>query len=230
MTKMKLVYVSLFIGNIMTPQAFASLLNIDSMDLTSGHIVRSFSPTDPDTPIVLDFTGNTDLVSGYINRDTTSDGKAISQTNFAMVKDPSKPTQYVYTAASNIRHNDEWMGTTPPADGTLSDPSYVIPTGTVDDVAGTITMDLSSWFANHHVMNQNLGGIATGDWDPTTGEFTDLSWTATLTQGMRAGETVTWTLQGNVLSTNPVPLPGAVWLMGSAFLGLLGIKKSRQSV
>ena len=111
------------------------------------------------------------------------------------------------SAASNIRHNFEWTGEPPVEDGTIIDASYVIPTGTVDDVAETITLDLSSWFANHMGMNQNLGGTATGQWDPETGIITDLSWTATLTQGMQKGATVTWTLQGQVLSTSPAIKP-----------------------
>ena len=216
-------------------QASSAILNIDSMNITSGNLVRSFNPNDSVTPIELDFSGNTDLVGGFINRNTTSDGISISQTNFRMVKDPSEPTQYTYTASSNIRHNDEWTGMAPVADSSITDPSYVIPTGTVDDVAGTITMDLSSWFANHMGMNQNLGGIATGDWDPATGEITDLSWSAILTQGMQKGATVTWTLQGEVLSSSSanvsaVPVPGAIWLMGSALVGLFGLQKRNKKM
>ncbi len=230
MSKLIVVYSGLFIGTLVVPQSFASVLNIDSMEINSGSLVRSFNPDDSVTPIALDFTGNTNLVGGYINKNTTPGGMAISQTNFRMVKDPNEPTQYVYTAQDNIRHNSEWTGIAPPVDGTISDPGYVVPTGLVDDITGTITMDLSSWFANHMAMNQNLGGIATGKWDAVTGEFSDLTWSAELTQGMNAGATVTWTLQGNVLSTSPVPLPGAFWLMGSAILGLIGIKKHTKSV
>ncbi len=79
-------------------QASSAILNIDSMNITSGNLVRSFNPNDSVTPIELDFSGNTDLVGGFINRNTTSDGMSISQTNFRMVKDPSEPTQYTYTA------------------------------------------------------------------------------------------------------------------------------------
>jgi len=199
----KVKILSLLIGCALSSQALSEILNIDSMNITSGNLVRSFNPDDTTTPIELDFTENTNLVGGFINRNTTTGNSSISQTNFRMVKDPSEPTQYTYTAASNIRHNDEWTGTAPVADGTITDSSYVIPTGTVDDVAGTITLDLSSWFANHMGMNQNLGGIATGQWDPTTGNITDLTWTATLTQGTNKGATTTWTLQGTVLSTSP---------------------------
>lgn len=195
---------SLLLGSALSTQASAETLKIDSIKITSGTLVRSFSETDKTTPIVLDLTGNTDLVSGFINKDTTTDKKSISQTNFKMVKDPAMPTQYVYTAASNIRHNSEWTGKAPIADGTISDASYVVPTGTVDDKTGVITLDLSSWFANHMMMNQNLGGIATGQWNATTNEITDLTWSADLTQGMQKGATTTWTLQGKVLATSPV--------------------------
>ncbi len=199
----KIKLLSLLLGYTLSCQVSAEIFNINSINITSGNLVRSFNPNDSITPIELDFSGNTNLVGGFINRNTTTDDLSISQTNFRMVKDPSEPTQYTYTAASNIRHNLEWTGMAPVEDGTIIDPSYVMPTGTVDDVAGTITLDLSSWFANHMGMNQNLGGIATGQWDSTTGIITDLSWSATLTQGMQKGATVTWTLQGKVLSKSP---------------------------
>lgn len=199
----KVKVLSLLLGCALSSQASAEVLKIDSIKITSGTLVRSFMASDTATPIVLDLTGNTDLVSGFINKDTTTDKKSISQTNFKMVKDPSMPTQYVYTAASNINHNSEWKGKAPNASGTLSDASYVVPTGTVDDEKGTITLDLSSWFANHMMMDQNLGGIATGQWDPATNEITDLTWDANLSQGMNKGATTTWTLQGKVLATSP---------------------------
>ena len=203
----KVKVLSVLLGCALSTQASAEILNISAMNISSGNLVRSFNPNDSITPIELDFSGNTDLVGGFINRNTTTDDFSISQTNFRMTKDPSEPTQYTYTAATNIRHNYEWTDMPPLEDGMLMDPSYVIPTGIVDDVAGTITLDLSSWFANHMGMNQNLGGIATGQWDSETGEFTDLTWSATLTQGMQKGATVTWTLQGKVLSTSPVKKP-----------------------
>lgn len=232
----KLKYLSLLLGCALSSHASAAILNIDSMNISSGNLVRGFNPMDSATPIELDFTGNTNLVGGFINKDTTGNGESISQTNFRMVKDPSEPTQYTYTASSNIRHNSEWTGMEPVADGMISDPSYVVPTGTVDDEAGTVTLDMSSWYANHMGMNQNLGGIATGEWDSETGEITDLSWSAILSQGDHKGATVTWTLQGEVLSTSAtdaaaganvsaVPVPGAFWLMGSALLGVFGLQK-----
>ena len=211
-------FLGLLAGTLLSNQASSEILSINSMSIASGTLVRSFNPKDAITPIELDFTGNTNLVGGFVNRNTTIDDLSISQTNFRVVKDSAEPTQYTYTAASNIRHNLEWTGAAPVKDGTLSDPSYVIPTGTVDDVAGTITLDLSSWFANHMGMNQNLGGVATGQWDATTGVFTDLSWISTLSQGQNKGAIVTWTLQGKVLLTSPVKNPAF-----SASTGVLSI-------
>ena len=135
----KVKILSLLVGSVLASQASAEVFNINSMQITSGNLVRSFNPNDITTPIELDFTGNTDLVGGFINRNTTADDFAISETNFRMVKDINEPTQYVYTAATNIRHNFGWEGDAPIDDMTLFDPSYVVPTGTVDDEAGTIT-------------------------------------------------------------------------------------------
>lgn len=204
----KVKVLSLFVAAVLSSQVSAETFNIDSISIDSGTLVRSFNPKDSVKPIVLDFIGNTDLVGGYINKETNG-GSGISETNFKQVKDSKEPTQYTYTAASNIQHNLEWTQMAPPADGTLTDPSYVVPTGTIDDEAGTITLDLSSWFANHMMMNQNLGGIATGKYDAATGQFSDLTWSATLTQGMKKGADVTWTLQGSVLSSSPVGMSGS---------------------
>ncbi len=204
---------SLVVSSFFSAPTFATVFNIDAMNITSGTITRNFLPT-PDT-INLNLTGNTDLVGGYINKNTTGSNTPISITNFGMPGGSVTPPQYVYTAASNINHNGNASA---PADGTHL--GGAVATGSVDDIAGTIAMDLSSWFANHMIMDQNLGSAnATGTWDSNTGLY-DLSWTATLTQGMGAGGTVTWNLQGNTLQTSPVPVPAAFWLMGTALLGL----------
>ncbi len=213
MMKKNLIINSLILGCVFSAQSFATVSSIDEMNITSGTITRNFLPT-PDT-INLNLTGNTDLVGGYINKNASLDGKPISITNFGMPGGAMTPPQFVYTAASNINHNGN---TTPPPTGTL--PGGPAPSGTVDDEASTINMDLSSWFANHMIMDQNLGSSdVTGTWDPVTGGY-DMSWTATLTQGMGAGGTVTWNLQGNTLQTSPVPIPGAIWLLGTALFGL----------
>lgn len=224
MIKNKLVISTLILSGLYSLQSSASVFHIDDMNIASGTITRNFKPV-PDT-IALDLNSNTNLIGGYINKDT---GSAISETNFnGMGLNPMAPTQFVYTATSNINHNGggSFNGQTPPASGTHAGGS--VPSGTVDDVTGTITMDLSSWFANHGKMDQNLGSeSATGTWDAGTGAY-DLSWTALLTQGpgaMNPLASVTWNLQGNILATSPVPVPGAVWLMGTALFGLQRLRR-----
>ena len=160
-------------------------------------------------------------MGGYINSST---GGPISITNFGMPSGGPTPPQYVYTAASNINHNgvptDPVDGTPNPGDGDfLGGP---VPTGIIDDIAGTNSMDLSSWFTNHMIMDQNLGSAnatGTGSWDGTSGLY-DLPWTVTLTQGGAASGTVTWNLQGDILDASAVPEPSALWLVAISILGL----------
>ena len=99
----KMLLSSLIICNAIYAQSFAAVLNIDEMNITRGTITRNFLPT-PDT-IHLNLSGNTDLVGGYINKNTTADGKPISISNFGMPGGAMTPPQFVYTAASNINHN-----------------------------------------------------------------------------------------------------------------------------
>ena len=213
MIRKRLMLSSLVFCSFFSTQSSAVIFNIDEMNITSGTITRNFLAT-PDT-INLDLTGNTNLVGGYINKNSTGDGNPISITNFGMPGGTMTPPQFVYTAAFNINHNGN---SSTPTDGTHA--GGPAPSGTVDDVAGTISMDLSSWFANHMTMDQNLGSAnVTGAWDSITGVY-DMSWSATLTQGMGAGGKVTWNLQGNTLQTSHVPVLGAIWLMGTALLGL----------
>lgn len=229
MIRNSLIISSLMAGCIFSTQSSAATFNITEMNIAGGTITRNFLPT-PDT-INLGLTGNTNLVGGYINKNSTLDGLPISITNFGMPGGEITPPQYVYTAASNINHNGVQTapvdGITTPGDGDFM--GRPIPTGVVDDALGTISMDLSSWFANHMTMDQNLGSAnATGNGDANTG-FYDLSWTAILTQGGGAGGTVTWDLQGQVLQTSAVPVPAAVWLFSSGLLGLIGIARRKKA-
>lgn len=224
MIKKSLAIGTLILSSLYSTHSSATILNIDAMNITSGSVSRNFRPV-PDT-IALNLRTNTNLVGGYINTNT---GGAISETPFDSTgPNPLAPIQYVYTAASNINHNGNGMA---PATGTHAGGSA--PSGVVDDILGTITMDLSSWFANHMIMDQNLGSAnATGTWDSITGAY-DLSWTALLTQGPGVNNplaSVTWNLQGNTLATSPVPVPGAIWLMATALFGLQRIRSKSVSV
>jgi hypothetical protein len=72
------------------------------------------------------------------------------------------------------------------------------PTGTVDDVAGTISVDLGSWFAFWNGNSFNQGDHAvTGTYDPVTGDY-DISWQSLITGGPFDGNIGFWNLTGVV--------------------------------
>ena len=90
---------------------------------------------------------------------------------------------------------------------------------------------MSSWFSDHFNWDLNLGGIARGVYEPSTGGYT-MSWSATLGDPHPAAvlpapkNQITWVLTG-VAGTAPIPVPAAVWLFGSGLLGLIGITKRK---
>ncbi|MFV1998506.1 MAG: VPLPA-CTERM sorting domain-containing protein, partial [Acidiferrobacterales bacterium] len=166
---------------------------------------------------------NTNLVGGYIGDGgvglpaTTPDPDSIVAAQFS-----GFPIN-VYTAASNLGGNS-------PAGSIAGGP---VPTGTLDDVAGTITMDLSSWFFNWNDSDLQAGtgkadGVtstfATGVWDPVSGLYT-LSWQSLTGLGPTPGLVTFISLSG---VASPVPVPAAAWLFGSGLLSLVGISRRRK--
>ena len=152
--------------------AHAKNFSVTSMDVSYAHINAAFLPPGG---VDLDVTGTDNLVGGY------SDSITMTLLGPAGI-------QVLYTAESNRNPH----GTSIPA-GNL--PGDDAPTGTVAMNRKMITVDMSSFFSAHGPMDQNLGGIAVGPFHPGTGEYT-MSWTATLTQGPRAGQQVTFTFAG----------------------------------
>lgn len=104
------------------------------------------------------------------------------------------------------------------------------PSGTVDGAAGTIDVDMSSWFAFWNGNDFNQGAQATGTYDEATGAFT-LNWSSTINGGPFDGATGFWQLSGtaNVEAPSSVPVPAAVWLMGSGLIGLAGVARRRKA-
>jgi len=102
------------------------------------------------------------------------------------------------------------------------------PSGVTDDVAGTITLDLSSWFANWNGTSFNQGSAGTvGTYDALTGDFS-VSWSQLIVGGAFDGKTGYWELNGTA-NVSAIPVPAAVWLFGSGLIGLAGIARRRKA-
>ena len=207
----------LLLGAILIPLAAgaqAAILPIDQMNITGGTLdagkgVQSLDVIGP----------NTNLVGGYIGNGTPNDPGSIVQ-----VSQFTGTPILTYTAAANLDNS--------PAPGTI--PGGPVPTGLLDTVAETISMDLSSWFMtwNGNQMNAGTGkndgvtsALATGTWNPITGEYF-LSWTSQIT-GTLSGTSI-WELSGTA-TPSAVPIPAAVWLFGSGLVGLLGVARRKRT-
>jgi len=203
----------------------ALVLPIDQMTITGGMFsIEQFGSTNT-TPIT-GFGPDTNLVSGYIGNGGSGLAANVPDPNsileFSLVTIPVN----VYTAAANLGDDNTAAGTV------VGGPA---PMGTLDNVANTISMDLSSWFMNWNDSDIFAGTgkadgvtslLASGSWDPGTRAFT-LTWTSLLLDGP-APEIGRWELNG-VAAPATVPLPAAVWLFGSGLLGLIGIMKRRNA-
>jgi hypothetical protein len=155
----------------------AEQIEIVSMNVSSAHVDAPFLPAGG---FDLNPTITTNLVNGYIyNPD------AITITRIGMAGE-----QILYTADTNKNPNGNG-----PAAGTIT--GALAPTGFVDLETNTVSVDLSSLFANHGPMDQNLGGTATGPIDPMTGAYT-MTLTAILSQGPNAGLPVNFTFSGRI--------------------------------
>ena len=202
----------------------AAIVNIGSMNITSGTFDIDINDGIPAS--TFNFIGsNTNLVGGYIGNGglgllaETPDPDGIVGTQFS-----SFPIN-IYTAASSLGDDNTATGT---QSGGAS------PTGTLNDVTGTITMDLSSWFLNWNNNDVNAGtgksdgvtsAFATGTWNSVTGDYS-LSWLSLTGLGPKAGLTSAFTLEGTVTA---VPIPSAGWLLGSGLLGLVGVMKRKKT-
>ncbi len=102
------------------------------------------------------------------------------------------------------------------------------PSGTTDDVAGTIDLDLSSWFAEWNGTSFNQGDAnVTGTYNSVTGDFT-AGWSKLISGGSFDGKTGYWEITGTA-NVSAVPVPAAVWLFGSGLVGLAGIARRRKA-
>ena len=223
MNKSHLLNTACILIAILPLHSNAATFNIDSMNITGGGFDIDISDGTITINPFTTFGPNTDLVSGYIGNGGTGllpdtpDPDSIIGVQFAGL-----PVN-AYTAASNL-------GDTSTAIDTQT--GGLIPTGTLDDIAGTITMDLSSWFMNWNDTDIQAGtgkadtstsDFATGIWDPVSGAYS-LSWQSITGAGPKASTLTYITLEG---IASPVPIPTTIWLFGSGLLGLVGIARQK---
>lgn len=215
------------VGSSLLPQlASAASYAIGNMNITSGGVlVDGFIPA----LTTFNYIGpNTNLVGGYIG----SGGASLSATEYdpngiASLEWYGSPIS-LYTATANL-------GDTSTPAGTFT--GGPVPSGALDNIAGTITMDLSSLFGSWNDGDYITGtgrsdgltsAMAAGTWNPTTNAYI-LYWDSrTIGPWCPApdGCISHWTLEG---TANPVPVPAAIWLFGSGLFGLFGLQRRQKS-
>ena len=166
--------------------------------------------------IVTGVDGTYNLVDGYHGAGTFNGGP-----NPASIVDMTFLNGAVnaYTAAANLGGINDPAG---------SIPGGPVPSGSVDFSAGTMSIDMSSWFWSFNGADYwqgyhpNIVGIVTGGAN-NMGHF-DFIWSQYISTGSLPGLTGTWRLQGNVVA---VPEASTYGMMLTG-LGLVGAMVTRR--
>jgi hypothetical protein len=96
-----------------------------------------------------------------------------------------------------------------------------------DNVGGTTTFDISAWHMSMFGVDYEQGStnatLTTSNCVGSTCDYT-LAWQTPFGKGPFDGFSGTWQLTGTV---SAVPVPAAVWLLGSGLVGLIGTVRLR---
>jgi hypothetical protein len=208
--------------------AHAASYSIANMNITSGGFTAYdylnqpfFNPSSGGSYTPFTIGSNTNLVGGYLGNASSGVVSGLWYNTPANL----------YTAPSNI--GSAFM----PAESIQGGP---VPGGTLDNVAGTIRMDLSAVFvywggADFHQGTGKIDGVtssfAAGIWDPNTGLYS-LSWISNIDPIVCGplGPTcsATYTLEGYAVAS-AVPTPAAAYLFGSGLIGLAGFARKHKA-
>lgn len=237
--RLRAVFLSSILGMALSVSANAATYSIGSMNITGGSYTVWDSigglVVNPDTgSSTSPFTTigpNTNLVGGYIGNGggslpyyTPDSASIVGGMWFG------SPFN-TYTAATNLGDDSS------PAGSISGGP---VPFGTVNDINGTIVLNLSSLFGNWSNIDFSGGtgkndgitsALATGTWNPVTGAYT-LSWISTIdsTVGgpcLPTQCTAQFTFEG---IANPVPVPAAFWLFGSGLMSVFMMTRRRSTL
>lgn len=193
----------------------ANAATVTSMTITSG----TFAMDDPAATTAFSYiNANTNLVGGYIGTSLASvSATALNAGDIASFSFFGKPV-HTYTALTNF-------GDVNTAAGTQT--GGPVPTG--DITGATMTMDMSSWFANWNQSDFNMPGTATGSVVALGGGnySYDISWAGTVVGGSFDGSTGYWTLQGTAVAAVPEASTYGMMLAG---LGLVGFAVRRRKL
>ena len=235
---LRLAFLTSLLGTTLTDNAHAATFSIGGMNITGGSytvwdssgVLVVNSSTGNSTSAFTTIGPNTNLVGGYIGNGGgslpyyTPDSASIAGGLWF-----GSPFN-TYTAVANLGDDSS------PAGSISGGP---VPFGTVDDINGTITMNLSGFFGNWANIDFNIGtgkndgitsALATGTWNPVTKAYS-MSWISTVdsTVGgpcLPTQCTAEFTFVG---TANPVPVPASFWLLGSGLMSVLALARRKRT-
>ena len=208
------VALTLGMGGMATAQA--AVVAVDNMTVTGGSFAMGFfTPTGPITFAAT--SGPSVDIAGQYNPPGWNVNTAQTGAVAGSIASFSFGSAWVntFTAAASTQPT---VGGGGPA-----------PSGTFDDAGGTTTFNTTSFFANWNTTDFNQGNgaasLVTSNCSATGCDYT-LSWQSLIVGGSFNGNIGTWVLTGTV---SAVPVPAAVWLLGSGLVGLVGVARRRKA-